>query len=464
MANSTSTHWLWFALTLAFSMASPRCTIAAPVSDTRRPNILFLFSDDQRADTLHALGNRHIQTPNLDRLVRQGTSFTQAHILGAQQGAVCVPSRAMMLSGRSLFRVRESLQDTPTWPGQLGLAGWRTFITGKWHNAPTSIVASFSQGRNVFFGGMSDQNHVKVRDFHAGDTWGPERIESRPSSETFADTAIDFLKHASASNTPFCLYVAFTSPHDPRTPPDSFRRAYLDPLPPLPRNYLPRHPFDNGELSIRDEKLLPWPRTAEAIRRETADYYGMITHFDAQVGRILDALEATGQAGNTLVVFAGDNGLALGSHGLLGKQNLYEHSTRVPLVMAGPGIPRNRRIDSWVTLHQLAATLCDFVQIPAPAGAEGISFLPLLRREKREAAESHALLTAYRDVQRAVCDGRWKLIEYPKLGRFQLFDLRRDPHELQDLSQNPRRAKERSRMLNLLRTQQRIAGDPLANP
>jgi len=427
-----------------------------------RPNILFLFSDDQRADTIRALGNRHIRTPNLDRLVHQGTAFTQAHILGAMQGAVCVPSRAMMLSGRSLFRVREGLQNTPTWPGQLGLAGWQTFITGKWHNAPTSIVASFAEGRNVFFGGMSDQNNVRVRDFTAGIPFGPERVASGPSSETFADTAIDFLKKTALSENPFCLYVAFTSPHDPRTPPEPFQRPYLAKLPPAPRNYLPRHPFDNGELTIRDEKLLPWPRTQEAIRKETADYYGMISHVDAQIGRILEALENTGKAGNTVIVFAGDNGLALGSHGLLGKQNLYEHSTRVPLIIAGPGIPRNRRIDSLVTLHQVAATVCQIAGLPAPDGAEGESLLPLIWGEASSSSESRLLLTAYRDIQRAITDGRWKLIEYPKIQKLQLFDLRRDPGEMRDLADSPRHVEQRNRWIALLRTQQRLAGDPLA--
>lgn len=427
-----------------------------------RPNILFLFSDDQRADTIRALGNRHIRTPHLDRLVREGTAFTQAHILGALHGAVCVPSRAMMMSGRSLFHVREDLRDTPTWPGEFGKAGWTTFVTGKWHNGTESAIRSFSMGRNVFFGGMSDQNHVKVRDFGPDGVPGPERITDAPSSETFADTAIAFLRSLRAEDPPFCLYVAFTSPHDPRTPPPEFAERYRRRLPPLPPNFLPRHPFDNGELEVRDEKLLPWPRTPDAVRREIADYYGMITHVDTQVGRILKALGDSGRADRTLVVFAGDNGLALGSHGLLGKQNLYEHSTRVPLVLAGPGVPRRRRVDTLVTLHQLAATLCDYAGIPAPAGAQGTTLLPWLAMERPPGTPPPVLLTAYRDVQRAVTDGRWKLVEYPKARRLQLFDLHADPEERHDLSDLPEGARRLGPMLNLLRSEQIHAGDPLA--
>ncbi len=439
----------------------PRAAFAAPATG---PNIVFIFSDDQRADTIHALGNRQIQTPHLDRLARAGTAFTQAHILGALQGAVCVPSRAMMLSGRSLFRVREDLRDTPTWPGQLGRAGWTTFITGKWHNGARSLPASFAEGHNVFLGGMTDQNQVKVRDLLPDGTLSPERTAAGPSSETFADSAVRFLKEPRRGDQPFCLYVALTSPHDPRTPPPEFLELYATRPPPLPSNFLVQHPFDNGEMTVRDEKLLPWPRTPEAVRQDLAAYYGMISHVDAQVGRILDTLHETQLHTNTLVVFAGDNGLAMGSHGLLGKQNLYEHSMRVPLLVAGPGIPRNRRVSDLVTLHQLAATLCDYAGVPAPDGAEGESLLPTWLGRNGTGGSPKTVLTAYRDIQRAVTDGRWKLIEYPKSQRLQLFDLRRDPDERKDLADQPRFLKQRTRLLALLRAQQRQAGDPLAIP
>jgi arylsulfatase A-like enzyme len=370
----------------------------------------------------------------------------------------------MMLSGRSLFRVREDLRDTPTWPGQLGRAGWTTFITGKWHNGARSLPASFAEGHNVFLGGMTDQNQVKVRDLLPDGTLSPERTAAGPSSETFADSAVRFLKDPRRLDQPFCLYVALTSPHDPRTPPAEFLRPYLAKPPPLPSNFLAQHPFDNGEMTVRDEKLLPWPRTPEAVRQDLAAYYGMISHVDAQVGRILDTLHETQLHTNTLVVFAGDNGLAMGSHGLLGKQNLYEHSMRVPLLVAGPGIPRNRRVGDLVTLHQLAATLCDYAGVPAPDGAEGESLLPTWLGGNGTGGSPKTVLTAYRDIQRAVTDGRWKLIEYPKAQRVQLFDLRRDPDERKDLADEPRFLKQRTRLLNLLREQQRQAGDPLAIP
>ena len=142
--------------------------LASAADDPKRPNVLFLFSDDQRADTIAALGNRHIRTPTLDRLVLQGTTCTRAYCMGARQGAVCVPSRAMVMTGRTLFRVAEDLKGQTTWPEMFGQAGYTTFLTGKWHNGPASARRAFQEGKAVFFGGMGDPYQLPVRDFTAG--------------------------------------------------------------------------------------------------------------------------------------------------------------------------------------------------------------------------------------------------------------------------------------------------------
>src|SRR5687767_9442415 len=130
-----------------------------------KPNVLVLVSDDQRFDTIQALGNERIRTPNLDRLVKEGTTFTRAYCMGSMQGAVCVPSRAMFLSGRSLHRVPVNLADTPTLPEIFGKSGYATFGTGKWHNGPASYARAFQDGDTIFFGGMSDQFKVNVQPF-----------------------------------------------------------------------------------------------------------------------------------------------------------------------------------------------------------------------------------------------------------------------------------------------------------
>lgn len=427
-----------------------------------RPNFVFLLTDDQRADTIRALGNRHIQTPNLDRLVRAGTSFREAHIMGSpQHGAVCQPSRAMLLSGRSVFRVREDLRDTDTWPEQLRRAGYRTLLAGKWHNGEASARRVFPDARAVFFGGMSDQFAVPVADLEAGAVTR-RRTETNFTAQVFADAALGFLRRQT-NGEPFCLYVAFTTPHDPRSAPAEFRQRYDPAKLPLPANFRPRHPFDNGELEVRDEKLLPWPRRPAAVRSELADYYASLTATDFQIGRLLAELDRLRLTDNTVIVVAGDNGLALGSHGLLGKQNLYEHSTRVPLLISGPGLARDLRTDALCYLTDLAPTLCTLAGAAAPFGGEGRDLGPLLRGD-RGAVGRDVVFTAYRHVQRAVRDGRWKLIEYPALGRTQLFDLKHDPAELADLAGNAAHQAQLRRLAHRLREQQRQLGDPLSVP
>jgi arylsulfatase A-like enzyme len=429
----------------------------APSSRAAQPNFVVFVTDDHRADCVRALGNREIRTPNIDRLVRGGTSFTEAHILGARQGAVCVPSRAMLLSGRSLFRAPENLKNVETWPEKLRAAGYDTFISGKWHNGRESLERIFPTGETVFLGGMTDQNAIKVATVSHGHVTN-ERVERRYSAELFTDSALEFLRARSGSNR-FCLYVAFTTPHDPRIAPDEFRKGYDAKKIRPPVNFLPEHPFDNGEMEVRDEKLLPSPRRPEAIRNEWADYYAAITATDAQIGRILDELKRARLEKETIVIFAGDNGLALGSHGLLGKQNLYEHSTRVPLVVAGPGVPKGKSASALVTLNDLAPTICEWANVAATEGSEGRSLMPFFTR--RNNTGRPLLFTAYRDVQRAIRDRRWKLIHYPKIDRSQLFDLDYDPHEVHDLSKSAKHIERIERMRSLLEREQKAAGDPM---
>jgi arylsulfatase A-like enzyme len=429
-------------------------------------NVLFIFSDDQRSDTIHALGNGHIETPHLDSLVRRGTSFTRCYCMGGLQGAVCVPSRAMLMTGRSLWRIDEQMKGQATWPEQFAAAGYSTFITGKWHNGNESLLRVFPAGGAIFLGGMGDPFKLPLQDIT------PERTlkkhESKPGNHAVAeisDAAIGFLEQR-PKDKPFLLYVAMEAPHDPRVAPPEFHARYRNRKPPLPPDFRPQHPFDNGEMAVRDEKLAPWPRTPDNIRAQLADYYALITFMDEQIGRIFTALDKSGAAQDTLIVFASDQGLALGSHGLMGKQNLYESGMKVPLILAGPDIPAARRRDALCYLIDVYATLGELTGVPPPPGNEGKSLARVLAG-RDEVVRRH-ILTGYRDVQRAVTDGRWKLIRYPQVNVTQLFDLAADPHELTDLSRSPDHAEQLATMLNLLRTGQKAHGDaaPLdvANP
>lgn len=425
-----------------------------------RPNIIFLFSDDQRFDTIHALGNAEIQTPNLDGLVKRGFTFTHTYIMGSTQPAVCVCSRAGLMSGRSLFRAPTNLQGVPLLPDVLHSAGINTYGIGKWHNGPASYAAAFNGGDAIFFGGMNDHSRIPVFAFDKQGKYPKARqqICDQFSTTLFADKAVSFLENYQDAQ-PFFLYVAFTAPHDPRTPPGKYKTMYDPAKLSLPKNFLPRHPFNNGELTIRDEQLAPWPRTESVVRQHLADYYGMISHLDEQIGRILHTLAKTGREQNTIVIFAGDNGLAVGQHGLLGKQSLYEHSVRVPLVMAGPGVPADQKSAALVYLYDLFPTLCELAQVKLPTGVEGQSLLPIVRGETQSARPE--IFAAYRDGQRMIRDHEYKLIRYPQINRTQLFDLKKDPKEMHDLADDATQAKRVSDMLARLAKQQENYGDKL---
>ncbi len=428
---------------------------ACRLDGAQKPNILFLVSDDQRADTISAYRNPHIQTPAMDRLVKSGFNFRNAYCMGSTHGAVCQPSRAMFLSGRTLYRVPMDLKGVKILPEVLGEAGYVTFGTGKWHNGKQSFARGFQKGTAVFLGGMSNHLKVPVVDLKLDGTVTKQRPGEKFSSELFADAAIGFLK-AHKGDRPFFAYVSFTAPHDPRMPPEEFLKM-VDPAKlPLPENFLPQHPFHNGWMTGRDEALAPWPLTPEVMREQLAEYYGMVTHLDRELGRILKVLEETGHAKNTIIVFTSDQGLAVGSHGLLGKQNLYEHSMGTPLVISGPGIPAGSS-NALVYLYDLFPTLCELAGASLPEKVEGMSLAPIWRGERDSIRGS--LFTTYENLQRAVRDERWKLIRYPQINKTQLFDLKSDPHELKNLADDPSQARRVEELMKLLREWQEKTGD-----
>lgn len=424
-----------------------------------KKNIVFILADDQRFDTIAALGNSPIKTPNLDALVARGTAFTRAHIPGGTCGAVCMPSRAMMHTGRTLFHLDREGQSIPEAHRTLGetfrQAGYATFGTGKWHNGTAAYARSFSDGDEIFFSGMGD--HWNVPAFHYDpqgryDCKLPQITDPLNSSEVtyrhadhipagvhstdlFADASIRFLDRQ--KDAPFMLYLSLMAPHDPRSMPEKYRSMYDPDTMELPPNFLPAHPVDTGALRIRDEMLAAFPRDPSEIRRHIAEYFAMITHLDDAIGRVVAALKRNGQLENTIIVFAGDNGLAVGQHGLMGKQSLYEHSVRVPLVFAGPGIPAGERRDALVYLLDIFPTLCELTGNAIPSSVEGTSLVPCMRAADHTVRDT--LLLAYAGTIRGVTDGDYKLIEYA-CGATQLFDLKRDPAEMQNLAAQPGQA------------------------
>jgi arylsulfatase A-like enzyme len=448
---------------------------------SKRPNIVFMIADDHRWNGIHAFGNPDVQTPTLDELVANGVSFMQAHIMGGLTGAVCVPSRALIHTGVHVFHASVSLdlkdlRGLQTLPPHLTLLGehlrqngYYTHGVGKWHNDKLSFNKSFQSGANIFFGGMSDHYAVPIHDYDPSAVYPDEarRTGEKHSSILFADAAVDFIRRYDGEQ-PFFLYTAFTAPHDPRTAPAEYAHLYDPAKLPLPENFLPEHPFDTGDLRGRDEKLAPWPRTPEVVRQHLADYYAMISHLDAQVARVLGALAERGIADETLVIYTADHGLAVGQHGLFGKQNLYEHSIHVPLIVRGPGLPKGKRVDALHYMYDVYPTLCELVDVPVPATVESRSLVPLITGATTT-ARAH-VCSVYRHNQRSVSDGRWKLIRYYRsvtenvgADRLQLFDLSEDPWETRDLSQVPSQQPRIQKLAAVLAAWQRSVDDPLAD-
>lgn len=401
----------------------------APAFAADKANVLFIFNDDQRADTIAALGNPVIRTPNLDRLCHHGMAFTRAYMQGGFNGATCVPSRAMLLSGQSLFHVDEKLMRHETWAAAFGRAGYTTFATGKWHNGPESLSLSFQRARAIFAGGMADPLNAPLSNLENGKLT-PPKPSAKHACEVFADEALRFLREHKGGA--FFCYIAFDGPHDPHIVPDDYPVHYAPDKRLLPPNFLPQHPFDNGEMTVRDELLLPHPRSAEAVQAMNADYYRYISFLDIQIGRILDALAASPYASNTFVVFSADSGVARGSHGLIGKQNLYEHSLRVPLIITGPGIPAGTETHAMCYLYDVMPTLGKLCGVANQETSEACDFSATLR-DPNHASRSE-LVFAYRNFQRAIRDDRWKLIRYPQIDKTQLFDLQNDLFEQNDLA------------------------------
>ncbi len=449
------------------------CSAADDLQEPSRPNILLLVSDDQRPDTIAALGNRHIQTPNLDRLVRQGTCFTQATCANP----ICTPARAEILTGCSGFRCgvmdfgKPIDPDLATFAGTFRAAGYHTWYVGKWHNDGVPTTRGYEATRGLYRGGGGKWMPEDAKDWYGrpvtgyrgwvfqndeGKLFPDQGVGLTPDiSARFADAAIELIE--SRPTKPFFLHVNFTAPHDPLLLPTGYQHKYDPAKIPLPPNFLPEHPFDHGNLRGRDEVLFAFPRTPEEVRAELAAYYAVISHLDAQVGRILTALEQTGMAENTLVIYASDHGLGVGSHGLRGKQSMYEHTINVPLIWRGPGIPAGKTSKAQVYLREIFPTCCDLAGLPVPATVEGESFVAALRGE---APRHHEYVFGYfRDFQRMIRGDGWKLIEYPAVHQTQLFDLQRDPFERTNLADTPQHAERLNALRKKLQTWQREMND-----
>lgn len=426
------------------------CCVAAwatPVAAQQaadRPNILVIVTDDQSPFTLSCYGNTVCRTPNLDALAARGMVLDRAYHMGAWSGAVCTPSRHMIMSGRTVWHIPgrgnpnngDALLVPPdlaeqTMAAVFNRAGYVTFRTCKRGNSYEGANAQFTH------------RHDMTRRGGTAET----------GSEWHGDRAVEFLQSMAeqGEERPLLMYLGFSHPHDVRDGLPDLLEHYgafnarqppneVNPdAPPLPTNYLPEHPFHHGHPGLRDEVNVQGvmrSRTEATIRNETGREYACIENIDRQIGRVLEQLEAMGELDNTYILFTADHGMSVGRHGLTGKQNLYEHTWRVPMIAAGPGIAPGSRAAGNVYLLDILATVCDFAGIDVPETNEGTSFAPVARGEAETIRD--VLYGVYsggtKPGMRCVRLGDWKLIKFDVLDgevrETQLFNLADNPDEL----------------------------------
>jgi choline-sulfatase len=383
----------------------------------------------------------------------------------------------MLMTGRSLWdteriyaRTDDERAGGRLWPQLMRAAGYRAYFTGKWH-VQTDAAQVFDVVRHVRPGMPRDVPEGYNRPLPGqADGWSPADPKfggfwagGKHWTEVTADDAVDYLREAGSRPEPFFMYVAFNAPHDPRQSPQAYVDRYPAARVPVPRNFLPEYPHKEAigaGKTLRDEKLAPFPRTEESVRVQRGEYYAIVSHLDTHVGRVLAALEASGKAADTWIFLSSDHGLAVGQHGLFGKQNLYDHSVRVPFVVVGPGVAAGRRLAVPIYLQDMMPTALALAGVERPVHVYFRSLLPLLR-DAAAPAPYPEIYGAYLRLQRSVVHEGWKLIQYPAGGVTRLYDVGRDPEERADLAADPAHAPRRAALEERLRRLQGALGDPL---
>ena len=420
--------------------------VSSGFAQQKRPNILFILADDQSPFDLSMYDPAsRLSTPNLSRLAAEGMVFDGAYHMGSWVGAVCTASRTMLMTGRSLWKlphqtnpnngnralVPENLEEN-SMAAIFNRAGYATMRTCKSGNSYAPANRKFTVNKESVSRAGNDEN---------GNAWHARQV-------------LDYLKtrEAKKDEAPFLIYFGFSHPHDPRNGKEGLLEKYgavnhTDPQkvpfinakqPALPFNYLPAHPFFHGHPQLRDEEQVSgvWKNRDEgSIRNEIGREYACSEDLDDQIGKVLKRLEEMGELENTYIFYTADHGIAVGRHGLMGKQNLYEHSWRVPFLVKGPGIKGGKRVAGNIYLMDVLPTFCDLTGIEQPGTIDALSFKSVLFGQKQQIRDT--MYGVYsggtKPGMRAVRKGDWKLIKYDAMDgtvrETQLFNLKANPHE-----------------------------------
>lgn len=410
-------------------------------------NVVYIFMDDQRYNTIKALGQEDIITPNLDRLAARSFIFSNAYCFGGNTAAVCIPARNMNMTGNTFFHFNGG-----------NTSGNNPRDNGKGYTFPKSMKAAGYETYNREKSGSANLPHIRTQFDYYGDINMVQEQRTGYAARSIINDAIEYLEKDRDTSKPFFMYLGIPGPHDPRLSAQEFHDMYDREKIPLPENYLPSHPWDIGKSTMlaRDEMIEAWPRAEEAIRGHIEDYFAIITSMDVDIGRLLDKLDQMNLTKETLIIFSSDQGLAIGSHGLMGKQSLYDDVMKVPMMFAGPGIPQGSS-DALMFIHDVYPTVCELTGAPIPQGIDGISMVPVIEGKVDTLREQ--LMFAYQRNQRAIRDERWKLIQFTEINKTLLFDLKKDPWETNNLADAPEYKEVVERMLNELKSEQAYYGD-----
>lgn len=410
----------------------------------KRPNFLFVLVDDQSPFDLKIYDSESIlETPNIDKLAEDGMVFESARHMGSWSGAVCTPSRHMIMSGRTLWHLpsRDKGFQNPNNPDSLetqtigavfNRAGYKTMRTCKKGNSYPAANEQFTVVNDATKRGGTEES---------GSAW-------------HANQVLNYLndRENNQETDPFFIYFGFSHPHDTRDGIPELLAKYgavnhtdensIPPAnpkqPPLQENYLSTHPFFHGHPKLRDEERVSgvWKnRDEQTIRNELGREYACVENIDIQLGKVLKKLDKMGELDNTYIIYTSDHGIAIGRHGLMGKQNLYEHTWRVPFIVKGPGINSGKRVQGNIYLLDILPTLCDLAGIKIPNTVNGISFKAVLKEEKNSIRD--IMYGVYcggtKPGMRCVKKGDWKLIKYDLMNgairETQLFNLSKNPNE-----------------------------------
>ena len=423
-----------------------------------RPNLLLIMSDEHAPQFSSPYGHPIVRSPNLDRLAARGVTFDACYC----PSPLCVPSRAAFMTGKHLHRVRAYDNGAPfpsdeaTWAHMLCAAGYEVVLDGKMHFVgPDSLHGFERQLTRDSTSRIAGSEWLDPfpRGFRDGATtrrWveeaGPGKRNNLVFDDGVEEAALAFLREKAAApgpaEKPWALCVSFLAPHFPLVVPEPYFSMYYPhnvDLPVIPPGHLEsQHPaHERGRLAYD-----LYDYTDEQIRRCRAAYYGLVTHLDERIGRLLDALAGGGQnAQDTAVVYTSDHGELIGEHGLWWKNDFYEHSSRVPLIISWPGHgAAGHRFGGAVSLLDVARTLVDVGGAPDPGDLDGDSLLPVLRDPESATWKDEAYCEYYghstNRAQRMLRAGKYKLCYYHG-EPVELYDLAADPNELRNLAGRP---------------------------